>query len=75
MCPGEQGCIGRCGDPTCCPCAACEASLFCHPIDMGGDGPDVCADPKNCRVKTVCGSGVTPYIASEFAGISTKARP
>ena len=66
MCPGESSCIGRCGDPTCCPCAACEASLLCHPIDMGGDGPDVCADPKNCKLPVCAGDPRCHVLGTEI---------
>jgi hypothetical protein len=66
VCPGEQGCIGRCGDPSCCACAACEASLFCHPIDMGGDGPDVCADPKNCKLPVCAGDPRCHVLGTEI---------
>lgn len=46
--PGEDACLGNCGQPGCCGCQVCISSPLCQPKDMGGDAGDLCADPKNC---------------------------
>jgi hypothetical protein len=62
-CPGENKCATQCGAPGCCSCNVCLAAPICRPLpDMGPDGGDKCADPRNCTLPECVGDPrcVTP---------------